>query len=70
MSGDIAFFFLFVTIMGFAGYVLHNLYRNCQVSDAEVRQRMSDQEMIEMNELLADRRYLEEPGKILLPAGV
>lgn len=56
--------------MSFAGYVLYNLYRNCQVSDDEMRQRMSDQEMIEMNELLADRRYIEEPGKILLPAGV
>ncbi len=50
--------------------MLYRLFQNCQMSEQQVAQKLSEQEMIEMNELLAERRYLEEPGKILLPMGV
>ena len=52
-------------------YVFRNFVENYSMTDDDVRRRMRDQDMVEMRELMRDREeYLEEPGKILLPAGV
>ncbi len=39
------------------------------MTDDQVRQRMQEHDMVEMRELMNEREYLEEAGKILLPAG-
>lgn len=39
------------------------------MTEAEVHQRLNMQDMVEMRELMADRKYMEEAGKILLPQG-
>lgn len=69
MAGEVAFFFLAASIFAIGSYVLQRLYHNCSLSEQEIAQRLSEHEMIEMNELLQERRYMEEPGKILLPMG-
>jgi hypothetical protein len=51
-------------------YVLRNFIKNCMMSDEEFRLKMRDQDMIEMRELMAEREYLEEAGKVLLPSAV
>lgn len=58
------------TIGSIAGYILWNLYKNCSMSDAEATQRLSTQDMVEMRELMDERQYHADAGKILLPTGV
>jgi hypothetical protein len=51
-------------------YVIVRLFNQCTMSDEEYRQKMQQHEMIEMREIMKDRMYREEAGKILVPAGV
>jgi hypothetical protein len=62
------FFCIVSTMSAIAIYVLWNLYKNCSVSEEDTP-RLNRQEMIEMSDFMDDRKYIEEPGKILLPQG-
>jgi hypothetical protein len=46
--------------------VLVGLYRNCTMSQAEIRKRMADSDVYEMQSLMNGRQY---DGRIFLPTG-
>jgi hypothetical protein len=63
------FILLVMVLCGMGMYVVGNYIKQWSMSDDQVKQRMQEQDMVEMRELMNEREYLEEAGKILLPAG-
>lgn len=57
-------------MFGIAGPMMMKLFKQCTMSESEYRHKMEEMEMVEMRELMKDREYTEEAGKILIPAGV
>jgi hypothetical protein len=64
---EFSIFVLLICIIGAIGSgVLVRLYRNCTMSQAEVRKRLADSDVYEMQSLINSRQY---DGRIFLPTG-
>ena len=64
---EVVWFVLLVIILGGIGiFMVFRLLQFCTMSESEVKRRLEQHDMVEMHELLFDRRY---EGDIMLPQG-
>lgn len=60
------FVLLLVVIGGIGGLMLGRLFQNCFMSPQELKKRMESRDMVEMQDVMNERRY---EGRIYLPVG-
>ena len=70
----IIFLFRFVVVVltmgSIAAYMFQECFKKWTMSEGAVKRKLKESDMIEMTELIEERYYNEEAGRILLPQAV